>query len=343
VSEIDIQEISDPSTVGQTARRDLVSLRTALMRELAIDERPASVGWALSFLHLGSDVVRRRPLLAYDRSGRIVGQAVVTLDQVGGNTHIAEVAGVEVHPDERRRGIGRSLLASVVTIAEEERRTSLVPWGVRSDASMAFWDSVGMPEVAIDRLSRLRLADVDRDLTSRWRTDCSARQQGYDIHRWRGRCPDALIGQVVAAQQGMLDAPTDDLDMAPETLDEAWTRAREGSWGERGGEIWGMLAVSPNGEAAALTELITMRHRPSFVMQQGTTTLHEHRNQGLGRWLKAEMLEQLLATKPEADVIETGNAATNAAMLAINDELGFRPFVELTTRQTATADLVTRL
>jgi predicted GNAT family acetyltransferase len=104
-----------------------------------------------------------------------------------------------------------------------------------------------------------------------------------------------------------------------------------------------MLAVSPNGEAAALTELITMQHRPSFVMQQGTTTLQEHRNQGLGRWLKAEMLEQLLATKPEADVIETGNAATNAAMLAINDELGFRPFVELTTRQTDVADLAARL
>ena len=309
------------------------------MRELSADEAPASRGWALSFLHPGSEVVRRRPLLAVNEGGRIVGQSVVTLDQAGGNTHIAEVAGVEVHPAHRRRSIGRALLAAAVRLAHEENRTSLVPWGVRTEASTAFWEALGLPEVSVDRMSRLQLDALDRDLLLRWQTECAARKQGYVLHRWRRRCPDELLPVFVAAQQGMLDAPTDDLDMEPDTLDAAWVRARERSWGERGGEIWGMVAIDPGGEPAAMTELITMRHRPSFVMQQGTTTLDAHRNRGLGRWLKAEMLEQLVADHREAAVVETGNAASNESMLAINDELGFELFVEITVRQVAVAHL----
>ncbi|MGI9612984.1 MAG: GNAT family N-acetyltransferase [Acidimicrobiales bacterium] len=337
---IEIREISDVSALDDVEQRDLADLRTALLRELSPDEPSSSSGWALSFLHPGTEVIRRRPLLAVEGTGRVVGQSVVTLDQAGGNTHIAEVAGVEVHPGHRRRGTGRALMAAAVRVAQEENRTSLVPWGVRSDASLAFWEALGLPEVSVDRLSRLQLDALDRNLLARWQADCTARERGYVIHRWRGRCPDELLPTFVAAQQGMLDAPTDDLDMEPDTLDAAWVRARERSWGERGGELWGMVATDPAGDPAAMTELITMKHRPSFVMQQGTTTLDAHRNRGLGRWLKAEMLSQLIADHPEAEVVETGNAASNAPMLAINEALGFQLYVELTVRQVAITDLV---
>lgn len=337
---IEIREVTDLSALDDAVQRDLADFRTALLRELSADEPPASPGWALSFLHPGSEVVRRRPLLAIDEGGHVVGQSVVTLDQAGGNTHIAEVAGIEVHPAHRRRGIGRALMAAAVRVAQEENRTSLVPWGLRYEASMAFWDALGLPEVSVDRMSRLRLDTLDRDMLAWWRADCTAREQGYVIHRWRGPCPDEMLPAFVAAQQGMLDAPTDDLDMEPDTLDAAWVRARERSWRERGGELWGMVATDPDGDPAAMTELITMQHRPSFVMQQGTTTLDAHRNRGLGRWLKAEMLSQLIADHPEAKVIETGNAASNAPMLSINDALGFQSFVEITVRQVAVADLV---
>ena len=334
----EIREITDPATLHRSEVDQLTALRTAMMRELDADEVPASTGWALGTLYLGNAVARRRPFLAYDESRRLVGQARLVLDQVG-NPHVAQLADVEVHPDHRRQGVGRVLVAHAVDVAQEEGRTSLVPWGTRSAASLAFWASLGAPEVGIGRMSRLRLADVDRDLVERWRTGGPARAQGYQIHRWKGRCPDELLALVVAAQQGMHDAPTDDLDLEPETLDEAWVRAREQGWHERGGEIWGMVAVSAEGEAAGLTELVVMHHRPSFVQQQGTTTLRAHRKRGVGRWLKAEMLEQLLAQRPEVAVIETGNAASNTAMLSINGELGFRPFVDLTTRQVDVSDI----
>jgi GNAT superfamily N-acetyltransferase len=61
---------------------------------------------------------------------------------------------------------------------------------------------------------------------------------------------------------------------------------------------------------------------------QGDTGVHPaHRNLGIGRWLKAAMLQRLLRERPEVRYVTTGNAGSNRPMLAINVALGFRPHV----------------
>ena len=54
--------------------------------------------------------------------------------------------------------------------------------------------------------------------------------------------------------------------------------------------------------------------------------LSAHRNRGLGRWLKAVMMEKVLRDLPEVHTIRTGHADSNAPMRKINEELGYRPF-----------------
>ena len=53
--------------------------------------------------------------------------------------------------------------------------------------------------------------------------------------------------------------------------------------------------------------------------------LAPHRGQGIAKRLKAEMWQWLRDDEPQVTGLRTGNAHSNAAMLAINDKMGFRP------------------
>lgn len=327
---IEIREAS-VATLPDDLVPSLAEFRTALLREIDPSEPEATPGWALRWLHPGNEVARKRSFVAVE-GGAVVGCGTVNLDLAGNNTHLADLR-IEVHPRHRRRGYGRRLLGAMAEAISAEGRTSVVPWGIRSAAAEGFWSAFDAPEVAIDVMSRLRPADVDPGLIERWRSTPLAAERGYVLSRWRGRCPQDLMAPLVEAQAAMNDAPTEGLEMGDDLLDEHWNRHYEQSLEERGSQGWGMVVVAPDGAGAGMTQIEVSEHRPSFVIQQGTSTGATHRNQGIGRWLKAEMIHWLGQEWPSAEVIETGNADSNAPMRSINKQLGFQTHVELTTRQ----------
>lgn len=192
--------------------------------------------------------------------------------------------------------------------------------------------------VGTDRVSLLRLADVDR---SDVEALAGAAHPGHRLLTWTDHCPDDLVESYVRAKTAMNDAPFEDIDFTDfvhtvDTVrsDEAGARSR--------GEALGVVAVhEATGEVSAFTELLVPR-RPHRAYQNDTAVVPAHRGSGLGLWVKAAMLVRVRAERPHVAEILTDNAASNTHMLRINDRLGFREWKRIGGHQVATATLAGR-
>ena len=78
---------------------------------------------------------------------------------------------------------------------------------------------------------------------------------------------------------------------------------------------------------------------PQVLWQGGTAVKPAHRGHAIGRWIKASMLLKIRAEQPEAEFIDTWNAGSNKWMLAINDDLGFAPYIWYTDWQGSIEDI----
>jgi RimJ/RimL family protein N-acetyltransferase len=77
------------------------------------------------------------------------------------------------------------------------------------------------------------------------------------------------------------------------------------------------------GEMAAMTEFFVAPDDPRWGHQGLTAVTRPHRGHRLGLLLKTTMLEWLAEAEPGIERIDTGNAAANDHMIAVNDALGF--------------------
>jgi GNAT superfamily N-acetyltransferase len=272
------------------------------------------------------------------RSGDgMVGHVVLMLPDLD-NQHLAW-ANVIVHPDHRRRGLGTALLRPAVAMAAADGRRTLLMEAFEGGAGEAFCLSHGLAPVSAERLSLLRLADVDwADVEAL----AAATHAGYRLVRWTDRCPHELVEHFAVAKTAMNDAPVDDADMGGRVYTVEVIRQDEADHREMGLTAWTTVAVhEPTGTLAALTELLL--GPPPRAFQEDTAVVPAHRGSGLGLWVKADMLRRLRDERPDVTEVSTGNAASNEHMLRINTRLGFRPHRTLAEWQADVPTLVGRM
>jgi RimJ/RimL family protein N-acetyltransferase len=170
----------------------------------------------------------------------------------------------------------------------------------------------------------LHVADVDPRL---WDVSPPA---GFRVQQWAGAAPEALVAAFAAARNAIGDAPSGESSYRePEwTIDRV--RQAEAERREAGDDVRFVVAVhEETGAVVALTGMLVRPGYSDLCWQRDTVVVGSYRGLGLGRVVKAAMMRWLLAEIPGLGRVVTSNAADNAHMIRVNEQLGYKHYADI--------------
>ncbi|MEU3460006.1 GNAT family N-acetyltransferase [Streptomyces sp. NPDC006733] len=260
--------------------------------------------------------------LARNTAGAPVGTAALRLFDEPGRTHLASLE-LYSHPAHRRLGAGSRLLGTAVGAARDDGRRSLITRTTVGTPGDRFLATRAFTPVLKLTWRRLRFDSMDAAAIG---AAAAEPHPGYRLESWEGVAPDALVDAFALARQSMDDMPTGGMDLGH----VPWTAERVRSVAEvfakRGEQLITVAAISEaDGSVAGYTELVVPADSGGRALQHDTAVVPRHRGHGLGRWMKASMIQRVAAGQPAVTEIETDNADDNRHMVAINAGLGFVP------------------
>jgi mycothiol synthase len=274
-----------------------------------------------------------------DDGNRMIAFGVAYVSLVPENRHLAQIS-LDVHADGRRQGIGRHLLGHLVDAAvSRDRRLLVAATNGRIPAGEAFMLRLGASRGVMAQTHQLDLAGLDRQLVTAWLDRGHRHEEAYEIGWWEGPYPEDELEAIAALHDVMNQQPRDQLEVNDERMTPERLRDIERFSLTEHATRWTIfLRARDTGAFVGFTDIGLDAQRPELAQQGNTGVFPEHRGQGLGRWLKATMLQRLLDERPGVRLVRTTNADSNAAMRRINVELGFVPYSSECMWQVATGD-----
>lgn len=231
--------------------------------------------------------------------------------------------GLSVHPNARRRGIGTALLRHAAARAARHERSVLAGWALQDSPGAAFASRMGAAPGLVDARRVLTLAKIPVGRVAALREQAARAAAGYSLATWHGRTPDRYLAGFAEVLNAANDMPRD-----PGDEDEVWDANRVREYDDlqeqRGRSVYTVVALhDATGEMAALTDVEAGQETPAWGHQMLTAVVRKHRGHRLGLLVKTAMLEWLAEVEPQLEHIDTGNAAVNRWMIAINEQLGY--------------------
>ena len=285
----------------------------------------------------------RRVLALID--GKIVGSLVMwtrrphTLDYEAHARLITADAGVRKCA--RRQGIGTVLVGELAAFMRS-RGIITATLSARVGDGTSFLASLGASEKHRMTENRLDLTGVDHGLLQAWEQGARLIEGlTWEIHA--PRVPLNRYETLIPQLNVMLNSqPLGTLELPPFRFDLEQIKAWYAHMDAHGGDHT-MALLCAGDEIVAVSEASWVSILPDRAFQNLTAASPAWRGRGLAKAVKARLLRAVCERRPSVRWIITSNANVNAAMLAINTQLGFARHQEVRTFQIALEVLETAL
>ena len=224
----------------------------------------------------------------------------------------------------RRQRIASRCLPIVVDLMDR-LGCRVVTFESDQESGHAFLKWLGAPAKGAGADNRLRIADVDWAMVRRWVEEGEERNRQTTLEWYDDHIPDSMLEEYAPQLSALLNTmPWDDLDHGPIVETPETLRAIYERMDDEGQKHYTLLTREPDGVISGITDMSWAPHREKFLEQLFTGVLPSARGRGIGKWIKASMLERMHEIHPDAEWVVTGNADSNEPMLAINHKLGFK-------------------
>lgn len=272
--------------------------------------------------------VNKYMYLALAGDGEAAGYLSVTMENekspsYQANKHVGKLY-LSVLGKYRRKGLGTRLLKHITAeLAAKEPAVTEFLLPVVLESGRRFLDRAGGTVSLVQAENRLYLRDLDWSMVEAW------------VEEGAGKNPSTAIITVSSIPESdieryseiytetMNQQPFGDVSLKIKVTPEQ-IRLYEGQNSSNGVEQLTIYARERDGGVSGLTEINYLKESGHKAAQMLTGVRAASRGRGLGKLLKARMLLHIRKEYPGVKYIVTGNADSNAPMLAINNKLGFK-------------------